>query len=375
MDRQRSLFKLQIDPGHVQLSIGRSQCPDCPPANGSQQPRSPRPQSFLLHYRSYSVLPLLIEPQQLRQTRQTTPIPHKLILQQLLRARSALHIHTQTHTQKLLQLPRQLVRVLKSGRAIRRDEEECFEGLFVEIGGFGLDHLDGHDSERPDVDFGTVFFLLDDFGRHPVGGADHGGAFGFGFRELGAEAEVRCGIQLVQTGEPKRFSKLTDLDIAHAVEQDVVALDVSVDDVLTVKMSQTLTGLEADCRDLIFGDDGIVVDDVGQRATLHELHHNPQFIVLLLQERVEEIDNVWMLAILHDDDLVHDQLLSRLVPKVHLLDSDLPLGSVSAVDFPCDPRSGTLLHSSHIDRARGALSDFLLLAVRVIGVVLGHDLF
>ena len=82
--------------------------------------------------------------------------------------------------------------MFQRGRAVGGNEEEGFEWFFVEVRGFGFDHFNGHDAERPHVHFRAVFALLDHFWGHPVGGPDHGRAFGFGFGEFGAEAEVGC---------------------------------------------------------------------------------------------------------------------------------------------------------------------------------------
>ena len=129
--------------------------------------------------------------QHIHQTRQATPPPlQKISSQNLTRRRAILHINRQTLAQKHLQLPTQLVRVLERRGAVRGDEEERFEGFFVEVRGLGFDHFDGHDAEGPHVHFAAVFFLLDDFGSHPVGRADHSGAFGFLVGEFGAESEV-----------------------------------------------------------------------------------------------------------------------------------------------------------------------------------------
>lgn len=65
----------------------------------------------------------------------------------------------------------------------------------------------------------------------------------------------------------------------------------------------------------------IAVDNVCQRASLHVLHDDPK-LSALDEERVEEVDNVGMLALLHDEDLVDDELLPRLLAQVHLLDRD-----------------------------------------------------
>ena len=120
------------------------------------------------------------------------------------------------------------------------DEVEGFEWFFVEVRGFGLDHFDGHDAEGPDVDFWSVFFLLDDFGGHPVGCADHGGALAFGFGELGAETEIGCGADVSQgtrVASPLVLGVgLTNFDMSASIQEDVVTFDIAVDDVLVMQM-------------------------------------------------------------------------------------------------------------------------------------------
>ena len=57
----------------------------------------------------------------------------------------------------------------------------------------GSRRTDGHDAEGPDVDFGTVLFARDDFGRHPVRCADHRRALCVRrVADLRAETKVGC---------------------------------------------------------------------------------------------------------------------------------------------------------------------------------------
>lgn len=128
--------------------------------------------------------------QQARQRLLRTPVPQKLMVHELVRRGSALHIHAQTNTQESLELLRQLLRLLQSWRAMRGDEVQRLERLFVEVRRLALDHLDGHDAQRPYVDLRAVLLLLNDFRSHPVGCADHGGSLGALLGEFGAEAEV-----------------------------------------------------------------------------------------------------------------------------------------------------------------------------------------
>lgn len=165
------------------------------------------------------------KPQQLPQTRQRTAMLQELMPPELLSSSATLNIHAQTNRQESLQLLRQLLGLLEPRGAIRRDQVKRLQGLLVQVRGFGLDHLDGHDAQRPDVDFTAVFLLLDDLGRHPVWGADHGGALAALLGQFGAEAEVG------------------DLDGSAGGEQDVVGFDVAVDDVLAVQVDEALAGL------------------------------------------------------------------------------------------------------------------------------------
>ena len=67
------------------------------------------------------------------------------------------------------------------------------EGVLVEVGRFPFHHLDGHDAERPDVDFGTVLLPSHYLGRHPVRGPHHRGTLVLLWSDLGAKPKVSCG--------------------------------------------------------------------------------------------------------------------------------------------------------------------------------------
>lgn len=167
----------------------------------------------------------------------------KVMIQQLLRRRATLDIHAQTHRQERLELFTQTLGLLEARRAVGGDQIQGLEGLLVEVGRFRLNHFDGHDAERPDVDFRAVLLLLDDLGGHPVGGADHGGALGLGLGELGAEAEIGWRWVSKVIYHRRLAEKRTDLDVAAGIQKDVVALDVAVDNVLRVQVLKTLACL------------------------------------------------------------------------------------------------------------------------------------
>jgi len=86
---------------------------------------------------------------------------------------------------------------------------------------------------------------------------------------------------------------------------------------------QTTQRLPADRRNLPLGHD-VERHNVGQAAALHELHHDPQFP--RAQIAVNEVDNVGVRALLHDQDLVDDQVLLWLLLEVHLLDGHQAVG-------------------------------------------------
>lgn len=111
-------------------------------------------------------------------------------LQQLARVGSTSDVDAQTHAQETLELLAQRLWLLQRRSTIGRDQVQRLERFFVQIRRLVLDHLDRHDTERPDVDFGTVFFLLDDLGRHPVGRTHHGRTLRLLIGEFGAETEI-----------------------------------------------------------------------------------------------------------------------------------------------------------------------------------------
>ena len=108
----------------------------------------------------------------------------------LRRSCAASHIHAQTHAQERLKLLAEFLGLLETWGSVRGDEVKRLERFFVQVRWLGLDHLDCHDTEGPDINDGPVFLLFDDFWSHPVWSADHGGTLALGFGELGTEAEI-----------------------------------------------------------------------------------------------------------------------------------------------------------------------------------------
>ena len=106
------------------------------------------------------------------------------------RSCAASHIDAQTHAQERLQLLAEFLGLLETRGSVRGEEVKRLERFFVQVRWLGLDHLDCHDTQGPDVDDGPVFLLFDDLGSHPVWSPDHGGALVLGFGEFGTEAEI-----------------------------------------------------------------------------------------------------------------------------------------------------------------------------------------
>jgi hypothetical protein len=66
----------------------------------------------------------------------------------------------------------------------------------------------------------------------------------------------------------------------------------------------------------------VILNDVCQSPSLHELHNDPE-LSILDEKGLDEVNDVRVMRFLHDDDLVDDELLSRLLSEIHLFDRDL----------------------------------------------------
>jgi len=79
---------------------------------------------------------------------------------------------------------------LDGRRAIRGNQPQCTERALVEVRRLALNHFNGHDAQGPDIHLSAVLFPRHDFGGHPVGSTDHGGALIVAFIDLRAETKV-----------------------------------------------------------------------------------------------------------------------------------------------------------------------------------------
>jgi len=136
--------------------------------------------------------------------------------QHLVGRRSLLDVHFEAFVKEVLEDGGQLVPLLDLRFAIGGDQVERPQGILVEIRRLSLNHLDGHDPERPDVNFGSVVLSGDHLRGHPVRRPNHCCPLVLLRRDLSTEAEV-C-----------------QLDLAIHPQKDVIRLDVPVDDIALV---------------------------------------------------------------------------------------------------------------------------------------------
>jgi hypothetical protein len=133
--------------------------------------------------------------------------------------------------------------MFQGGCAIGGYQIQSLEWFIVQVRRLVLDHFNGHDAQRPDIYLGVIFLLLDHFRGHlqkkkkkkkcerrvcvregrifyPIRRAHHGRPFPFLIGQFCTKA------------------KITDLDMSLKVEQDIVRLDITMDDVLSMQMME-----------------------------------------------------------------------------------------------------------------------------------------
>ena len=258
-------------------------------------------------------------------------------LEQIMRTRPLIRLDLQRQPQEIAKRRTLLLLALEMRRPVRGDQVQRAQRALRQIRRLTFHHLDGHDAQRPDVDFAAVFLARHHLGRHPVRRAHHRRPLALALAQFRAEAEIR------------------ELDVPFLREQHVVALDVPMDHLLRVQELQALQHLPTHRRDLVLAHH-VEGHHVRQAAALHVLHDHPELDAD--QVAVDEIDNVLVLAGAHDDDLVEDQLLLGLLLQVHLLDGDAAVGAALV---------------GGVDAAGRALADRFELEVELLGVALGAD--
>ena len=104
-----------------------------------------------------------------------------------------------------------------------------------------------------------------------------------------------------------------------------------MDNPMSMQMLQSLRSLSRNSSDLALAHQ-VSSHNIRQRPSLHVLHHHPKLI--LMQERVNIIDNVRVTRRAHNKDLVDNEVLLRLLLEVHLFYGNREIGAdlVGSVD-------------------------------------------
>lgn len=91
---------------------------------------------------------------------------------------------------------------LQHRRLSFRNQEQHAHGVILRQRWLSFRHLDGGDTQRPDISLRVVSRLADHFGGHPEWGADKGVPLRGVGRELGGDTKVRCQVsETLGTGD------------------------------------------------------------------------------------------------------------------------------------------------------------------------------
>jgi hypothetical protein len=156
-------------------------------------------------------------------------------------------------------------------------------------------------------------------------------------------------VGLAGVGLPQRLrdAEVDDLDevlVLAAEQEDVVGFDVAVDDALGVGGAERRGDLPGDVGDPGLGQRALAVEQLGQRLTLEELHHDEGPAVVGLAE-VGDVDDVLVADRRRQPGLLLEARDHLLLARV-LVEQDLDRDPLA------DERVGRL-----VDRAHAALAD------------------
>lgn len=114
----------------------------------------------------------------------------------------------------------------------------------------------------------------------------------------------------------------TDFDGTISSEKDIIALDIAMNAVHAVNVSQSLERIVTNKCDLFFSELNVfeLFQDLCETTAAHKLHHNPQFVID--QKRVDVLYDVGMFGRFHDTDLCAEEF-EVLWSELHLFDGDL----------------------------------------------------
>lgn len=141
-------------------------------------------------------------------------------------------------------------------RIIFWDEKEHPHRVKFGVGGFPFRQLDGGYTETPDVRFGIVRGLFDDFWRHPERGADERVPLARRVRQL------------------SRHTEIGQLDVAHLAQKDVRRFYVAMEFPLAVEIVETFEHLAQYYRDVHLLEVARF-HQIERRAPAQVFHDNP----------------------------------------------------------------------------------------------------
>mmetsp|Transcript_30491 Transcript_30491/g.78073 ORF Transcript_30491/g.78073 Transcript_30491/m.78073 type:complete len:476 (-) Transcript_30491:178-1605(-) len=197
------------------------------------------------------------------------------------------------------------LRVAEPRGRLRDDDEHGSRRRYMKVRRLQFRHLHAGDAQGPDVGPRIVAKArLDNFGRHPIRGADHGVSLGEGVLQLARDTEVcQLGGELLG-------------------QQNVPRLDITMYLLVIVKVLKAQQHLSDDDPDLGLPQaDAHPPQDVADGAVLAQLHddHHPGFQVLAkVDPDTEDFHNLRQaLASLQDGNFLLHDLVGRGVLKLH----------------------------------------------------------
>ena len=176
----------------------------------------------------------------------------------------------------------------------------------MEVGRLSLHHLNGGNSQRPDIHFVGVASPADQLRSHPEGRPHHTLS-----SLLLHSADPHSPYRAIQS---HREAEIGQLHLALPVDQDVVALDIyaspavafttSMNAVVGMQGLQRAQNALADICEAWLAEADLFTHDAGETALAHELHDDPQLILPV--KAVAHVNDIGMTGGLLKRELVLD---------------------------------------------------------------------
>jgi hypothetical protein len=105
---------------------------------------------------------------------------------------SLIRVDLEREGQEVAEHWRQGMLFLDRGCSVGCDQPERTQRAFIQVWRLSLNHLDSHDTQRPDVNLSAIFLSRNNLGSHPIRGAYHGGTLVVALVDLSAKSEIGC---------------------------------------------------------------------------------------------------------------------------------------------------------------------------------------